>query len=246
VKLDRIITGDCLKVLPTLTGDRFALAVVDPPFNIGYGYDRYADDGPEEHYLRWTGRWMRAVRDVLTPTASLYVCIGDKHAAAVKARLDEDFTFRSWIIWHYTFGVYCDSKWGRGHTHILYYTMDPKVRTWNPDPVRVPSDRQTKYGDKRANPKGRVPSDVWTYSRVCGTFKERTGHPCQMPVSLLERIVLASSNPGDAVLDPMCGSGATLVAAQRHGRRWLGVELSGGYAAAARERLAKESVRLVG
>lgn len=238
--LQKIVTGDCLKVLPRLDSGVIDLAIVDPPFNIGYEYDRYRDCMTDDRYKLWTGEWIGAVRRVLHDTGSIYVCIGDKHAAMVKTMLDASgLYFRSWVIWHYTFGVYCDSKWGRGHTHILYYTADPKRFTFNADPVRVPSDRQTKYKDRRANPKGRVPSDVWTYSRVCGTFKERTGHPCQMPVALLERIVLASSNKGDRVLDPMCGSGAALVAARKHDRRWLGMELSGGYAAAARKRLAR-------
>lgn len=235
---DRIIRGNCLTVLPKYRGAGIDLAIVDPPFNIGYVYDRYSDKMTFPDYLSWTGEWVRALKDVLSDTASLYVCIGDNAAAEVKTILDSHgFHLRSWVIWHYTFGVHLESKWGRGHTHILYYTRHPKLFTWNPDDVRVPSDRQTKYKDKRANPKGRVPSDVWTFSRVCGTFKERTGHPCQMPVALFERIVRASSNPGNVVLDPMCGSGAALVAARKNGRRWLGVELSAAYAKAARERM---------
>jgi DNA modification methylase len=235
---DRIVRGNCLTVLPKYRGAKIPLAVVDPPFNIGYVYDQYSDKMTFPDYLSWTGEWVRALKDVLSDTASLYVCIGDNAAAEVKTILDRHgFHLRSWIIWHYTFGVHLESKWGRGHTHVLYYTRDPKAFTWNPDEVRIPSDRQTKYKDKRANPKGRVPSDVWTFSRVCGTFKERTGHPCQMPVALFERIIRASSNPGDVVLDPMCGSGAALVAARMNGRRWFGVELSAAYAKAARERM---------
>src|SRR5262249_38300667 len=80
-------------------------------------------------------------------------------------------------------------------------------------------------------------SDTWYVSRVCGTFKERTGHPCQMPAALLERIIRVASNPGDVVLDPFAGSGTTLVAAKKLGRRYLGVELSEKYAVAVRERL---------
>jgi len=89
--------------------------------------------------------------------------------------------------------------------------------------------------------------DVWTLSRVCGTFKERVGwHPCQMPVQLLDRIVLACSNPEDLVLDPFSGSGTTLVSAARNGRRWVGVELSQQYAAQAAERVQVEGVAPAG
>jgi site-specific DNA-methyltransferase (adenine-specific) len=122
--------------------------------------------------------------------------------------------------------------------------------------VRVPSARLTTYADRRANPAGKLPDDTWVLrpqeeercfqsdtdtwyvARVCGTFKERTGHPCQMPEALLERIIRVSSNPGDLVLDPFAGSGTTLATAKRLGRRYLGVELSAEYAARVEERLA--------
>ena len=119
---------------------------------------------------------------------------------------------------------------------------DAKRFTFNDgDPaVRIKSDRQKKYNDRRANPDGKLPGDVWTeFPRVCGTFKERVGwHPCQMPEALLERIVCACSRPGDVVLDPFAGSGTTLAAAARQGRRWIGVELSEKYARRAEKRIA--------
>ena len=137
---------------------------------------------------------------------------------------------RNWIIWHYTFGVNCTKKFNRSHAHILYYVADPKRFTFNADSVRVPSARQTKYADRRANPSGKIPDDTWTISRVCGTFKERTDHPCQMPEAVLERIIRASTNPSDCVLDPFAGSGTTLAVAKRLGRRSIGIELSMRYA----------------
>src|SRR5262249_6916673 len=130
---------------------------------------------------------------------------------------------------------------------------------FSPGGVRVPSARQTSYADRRAHPRGKLPDDTWVLrpqeddrffqpdtdtwyvSRVCGTFKERTGHPCQMPEALLERIIRVASNPGDLVLDPFAGSGTTLVAAKRLGRRYLGIELSGEYADKVRQRLADHS-----
>src|SRR5439155_19851947 len=119
------------------------------------------------------------------------------------------------------------------HTHILYFTKDEKNFTFNADAVRVPSARQTTYNDRRANAKGKRPdvvwflrpqeaqasglsffgedSDTWNVSRVCGTFKEREGwHGCQMPIGVLNRIISASSNSGDVVLDPFNGSGTTV------------------------------------
>jgi site-specific DNA-methyltransferase (adenine-specific) len=232
------------------------LAFADPPFNIGYEYDVYHDKRAKADYLAWTDRWLAAVRRVLRPTGSFYVAIGDEFAAEIKVRLDGlGLEMRNWIVWHYTFGVHCKKKFTRSHAHIFYYVADAKAYTFNADTVRVPSARQTTYADRRANPLGRMPDDTWVLrpqedgrmfqpgedtwyvSRVCGTFKERTGHPCQMPEALLERIIRVSSNPGDLVLDPFAGSGTTLAVAKKLGRRYLGIELSEEYAVGVRRRL---------
>jgi len=147
---------------------------------------------------------------------------------------------RNWIIWHYTFGQATKFKFARAHTHIFYFTMDRTVFTFNDQLLRFPSARHTEYQDLRANPSGRLPDDVWDdFPRVCGTFKERAGfHGCQMPEALLMRIVQASSSPGETVLDPFVGSGTTAVAAQRLGRRYIGIDLSPEYAKHVRDRLA--------
>ncbi len=151
---------------------------------------------------------------------------------------------RNWIIWHYTFGQQTKNKFARSHTHIFYFVNDPKNFTFNDYAVRVPSDRQLIYEDKRANPAGKMPDDVWEDSRVCGTFKERTGwHPCQMPEQLLMRIVAASSNAGDCVLDPFVGSGTTAAAASKLRRNYVGIEISADYAKKANQRLARTETR---
>jgi site-specific DNA-methyltransferase (adenine-specific) len=243
--MNDVLTGDCLDVLPTLEPGSVDLVFADPPFNIGYEYDRYDDRRAKADYLGWTERWLAAVRRVLSPTGAVFVAIGDEYAAEVKVRLDAlGLTMRNWIVWHYTFGVNCTKKFNRSHAHIFYHVADPKRFTFNPDPVRVPSARQTTYADRRANPVGKLPDDTWVLrpqetadhfrpegdtwyaSRVCGTFRERTGHPCQMPEAVLERIINVATSPGDVVLDPFAGSGTTLAVAKRLGRRFLGVELS--------------------
>ena len=253
---NQVIAGDCLARLADLPAGCVDLAFADPPFNIGYEYDRYDDRRARADYLAWSDQWLAAVRRVLKPTASFYVAIGDEYAAELKVRLDGlGLSMRNWIVWHYTFGVSCTRKFNRSHAHIFYYVVDPKRFTFNGDTVRVPSARQTTYADRRANPLGKLPDDTWVLRpqedgrffgaeddtwyvpRVCGTFKERGEHPCQMPLALLERIVKVSSNPGDLVLDPFAGSGTTLAVACRLGRRYLGIELSSDYAARIRERL---------
>jgi len=260
---DAIWNGDCVKKLGELPEGCVDLAFADPPFNIGYEYDVYDDRKARADYLAWTDTWLAAVRRVLKPSGSFYVAIGDEYAAEIKVRLDGlGLTLRNWIIWHYTFGVNCTKKFNRSHAHIFYYVVDPKQFTFNEDAVRVPSARQTTYADRRANPKGKLPddtwvlrpqegreffqpeSDTWYVARVCGTFKERTGHPCQMPEGVLERIIRVSSNPDDLVVDPFAGSGTTLAVAKRLGRHYLGVEWSENYAEGVRQRLAGVSVEL--
>lgn len=256
MKHNQILTGDCLKLLNSLPAASVDLAFADPPFNIGYDYDVYNDKQSRSAYLEWTEQWLSAVNRVLKPTGSFYVAIGDEYAAELKIRLDQlGLTMRNWIIWHYTFGVNCRKKFNRSHAHILYYVKDEKRFTFNPDKIRVPSARQTTYADRRANPVGKLPddtwvlrpqeeercfkpsSDTWYVPRVCGTFKERKGHPCQMPEAVLERIIQVSSNPGELVLDPFAGSGTTLAVAKKLERVYLGIELSPEYSQQIRERL---------
>lgn len=239
--MSRVDTGSCLDLLPALPAGCARLVFADPPFNIGYRYDAYDDRQDRDAYLEFARKWVAECVRVLAPDGSMWVAIGDDFAAEHRLILDAAGLFRrSWVIWHYTFGVYCPTKWGRDHTHLLYYTRDPKRFVFDADAVKVPSARQAKYGDKRAAAGGRVPGDVWTFPRVCGTFRERNkaGHTCQMPEAVLERIVRACSAPGDLVLDPFAGSGTSLAVAKRLGRRWYGCELSENYAAGVRERLA--------
>jgi DNA modification methylase len=240
--LNRIICGDCIEVLSKI-GEPFAdLIFADPPFNIGYKYDKYYDKVKKKNYIAWTKEWMAVAKSVLKPHGSFYIAIGDDYAANVKIIGDElGLVMRNWIIWHYTFGQQTKTKFARAHTHIFYFVNDPKHFTFNDHAVRVPSDRQLIYNDRRANPVGKMPDDVWNGdSRVCGTFKERAGwHPCQMPESLLKRIVAASSNPGDCVLDPFSGSGTTASAACQMGRHYVGIEISESYVKNSTERLAQ-------
>jgi len=251
-----VITGDCIAILSRLPAASADLVFADPPFNIGYEYDVYDDRRAREDYLEWSERWLRAAVRVLKPTGAFFLAIGDEFAAEHKVLLDRlGLTLRNWIIWHYTFGVNCTKKFNRSHAHIFYYVRDPKRYTFNSGEVRVPSARMTTYADRRANPVGKLPDDTWVLrpqesdthfrgdqdtwfvSRVCGTFKERLNHPCQMPEAVLDRILRVASNPGDLVIDPFAGSGTTLAVAQKLGRRFLGCELSDEYAEAVRARL---------
>jgi site-specific DNA-methyltransferase (adenine-specific) len=262
LKLRKIHQGDCLKLMRQIEDDSIDLAFADPPFNIGYKYDKYHDRQEDADYLAWCEAWIGEIHRVLKPTGTFWLAIGDEYAAELKVaatrNLAQPFIMRGWVVWYYTFGVNCTRKFNRSHAHLFQFIKDEKNFTFNAeDPlVRVPSARALVYGDSRANPTGRLPDDTWVlrpqdlpegfqpmddtwyYSRVAGTFKERQGfHGCQMPEQLLGRIIRVSSNDGDVVFDPFAGSGTTLAVAKKLGRQFLGTELSEDYAAAANERL---------
>jgi DNA modification methylase len=230
--LNKIICGDCVEILNRVKEPFADLVFADPPFNIGKKYDSYSDKQKKQHYIDWTKQWMSACCRVLKPTGSFYIAIGDDYAANVKIIADElGLVLRNWIIWHYTFGQQTKNKFARSHTHIFYFVRDKKNFTFNDYAVRAPSDRQLIYNDKRADLRGKMPDDVWdSFSRVCGTFKERQDwHPCQMPELLLARIIASSSNKGDCVLDPFIGSGTTAVVAVKYGRNFCGIDISQNY-----------------
>ena len=236
-----IVQGDVLKILPQWPDECVDLVFADPPFNIGYAYDKYHDRVATPQYLTWTRRWIDQCLRILKPHGTMWIAIGDEYAAEIRLMMRPRATLRNWVIWRYTFGQCCKGKFNRSHAHLFYFAKDPKHFTFNNADIRVPSDRQLKYDDARANPTGKLPDDVWTFSRVCGTFRERVGwHPCQMPLDVLDLIIRACSKPGDIVFDPFAGSGTTLVVAARLGRQWVGTELSEQYAAKALERVAVE------
>jgi len=237
----RIITGDCIAELPKLSGVNLVFA--DPPYNQGVDYGRgsRADKLPSKDYALWTNEWVAAAVDTLCPNGCVWVVCPDEWVSYTNYTLSAlGLHRRNWIKWHETFGNNCSQKFSRTSRHLLHYVKDPKNFTFNADAVRVPSARQAKYNDKRACPKGKVPGDVWEIPRVCGTYKERVpGVPTQLPLALVERVVLACSSPGDLVVDPFCGSGTTGVAAVKHGRRFIGIDCNGDYCKIAEARISQ-------
>lgn len=234
-----ILTGDCLDVLPTLDRESVDLIVTDPPYNIGIDYGRGASADRRDDYDVWCGRWINWCYRALKPTGSLWIISGQEHGADIDLAIRRaGMEMRNRITWHETFGVYCQKKFGRTSRPIYYAVKDAKRFTFNREAVTVPSDRQAKYGDRRAAPGGKIMGDVWQINRVCGTFCERVkGVPTQLPEVLVRRIVGVSSNPGDVVLDPFAGSGTVPAVAQAMGRQAIGIELNPEYAEIARQRV---------
>jgi DNA modification methylase len=258
MELDRLYNRDCIAGMAEIPEGSVDLAFADPPFNIGYKYDVYEDRLKAHEYLGWSEQWGAALVRTLKPTGTFWLAIGDDFAAELKLMFQRELGLycRSWVIWYYTFGVNCKYKFSRSHTHLFHFVKNPRNFTFNTEAIRVKSARQIVYADVRADSRGRLPDDtwilrpqdiptgfqpnedVWYFSRVCGTFKERAGwHGCQMPERLLGRVIEACSNPGETVLDPFGGSGTTLVVAKKLRRRFIGFELSKNYAKQIQKRL---------
>lgn len=217
------------------------LMFTDPPYNIGidYGEGEKADLLSPQAYMKWVRQWLGLCWDCLTDDGSLWVMIGDEYAAEYCTEIKATgFTVRSWIKWYETFGVNCSNKFNRTSRHIFYAVKDEKSFVFNPEPVTRPSDRQTKYGDSRAAAGGKLWDDVWQIPRLTGTCAERIpDFPTQLPLALVEPIVLCASMPGDLVVDPFNGSGTTGVASIQNGRKYVGIEKSEKFADMADMRL---------
>lgn len=189
--------------------------------------------------LKPGGTFWLASGDMFVSFLDVAARVGDSLDMLGKKKAVPGFYRRSWVIWYYTFGVNQGKNFTKSHTHLLYYTKHKDKYTFNKDDteVRHPSARSLVYKDKRANPAGRLPDDtwfllkehidgiiqpyddVWSESRVAGTFKHRvTGQSCQMPEPVMTRIIRLCSNPGDLVIDPFCGSGMTAFVANKLGR----------------------------
>lgn len=246
---------DNLQRLSQFPSDCIDLIYLDPPFFSNRTYEVIWGDEAEVRSFedRWQGgiqvyvNWMRErvieMHRVLKPTGSLYLHC-DWHASHyLKVMLDEVFgenRFQNEVIWWYRGGGVSPKRWGRRHDNILFYSKG-KTWTFNVDPVRTPyseaSQERLKYkarafrGDRvydnyEPNPLGKHPDDVFEIQPVMPSSKARLGYPTQKPPKLMERIVLASSNPNDIVLDPFAGCGMALLAAQQHGRKWIGIDIS--------------------
>jgi site-specific DNA-methyltransferase (adenine-specific) len=172
------------------------------------------------------------LRRVLAPTGSIYLHCDPKASHYLKVVMDAVFgarNFQNEFIWYYSGGGASKRRWARKHDVILFYTAGPEW-TFNADDVRVPYkwvDGQPRAdGSERDLEAGKLADDVWAHHGIMPWSSERLGYPTQKPLALLERIVRASSSKGDVVLDPFCGCGTAVVAAQRLGRRWIGIDIT--------------------
>ena len=237
MKTDILLTGDAVELLKTFPDDSVDLVCTDPPYNLGKNYGNNIDWKQWHEYEEFTRSWLKETKRILQPTGSLYVFMGIRFISQLFLILQEmNFHLNGWITWHYTQGMGRIKGFSPRHEDILYFKKSDKY-TFNLDDIRIPQ----KFYRKRNNMKGANPGDVWQFSHLHYSNPERLDHPTQKPEALMKRIILASSNENDLVLDPFVGSGTTCVAAKMLGRKWIGIDVNPGYIEISRERLRKKA-----
>lgn len=188
----------------------------------------YPDTLPFVSYLEFLRKVLVEIHRLLKKNGSIYLHLDHHSVHYAKVMMDEIFgsqRFLNEIIWAYDYGGRHKDRWPQKHDSILWYSKSANW-TFNPDAIdRIPYMAPSLVGPEKAA-RGKLPTDVWWMTIVPTNSRERTGYPTQKPISLLKRIVAASSNSGELVADFFCGSGTTLVAAQQLGRRYLGVDSS--------------------
>ena len=185
-----------------------------------------------QSYLTMMAVRLLEMQRVLKPTGSIYLHCDPYASHYLKMLMDSIFIggqFQNELIWHYGGGGASLTRWGRKHDVLLFYSKGTQW-VFNADAVRTPHrwiDGQRRAdGSERSIKKGKIADDVFRHNSVMPWARERTGYPTQKPLALLERIIKASSNEGDLVLDPFCGCATVCVAAERLNRQWVGIDIS--------------------
>lgn len=252
----KLFLGNSIDWLKSLETESIDLVFADPPYNIKKAdWDNFES---QEVYIQWSISWIEQAARVLKKTGSLYICGFSEILADLKHPSSKYFESCRWLVWNYRNKANLGNDWGRSHESILHLRKTDKF-SLRVDNVRIPYGNHTlKYpvhpqaetsnfgnGKNREhwtpNPLGAKPKDVIEIPTTCNGMGEKTPHPTQKPEELLRRLVLASSDEGQVVLDPFSGSGTTIVVAEQLGRKWLGCELNFQYNQWAIERL--ENVR---
>lgn len=255
--------GDSLKFLETLPNDSISLIVTSPPYNIGKNYE---EKTTLEDYLNEQEKIIKILNNKLKSEGSICWEVGNYINNGEIYPLDIFFydifkklgmILRNRIVWHFGHGLHCKNRFSGRYETILWFTKTDNY-VFNLDSIRIPA----KYPGKRAykgpnkgkpsgNPLGKNPSDVWKileddwmtafweFPNVKSNHPEKTIHPCQFPIELVERCILALTNKGDYVLDPFCGVGTTLVAGLKHFRKVIGVDKELDYIKIARQRISQ-------
>jgi len=228
------------------------MVFADPPYNIKKAdWDTFES---QEEYIKFSMQWIEQAARVLKPTGTLFICGFSEILADLKHPATKYFKSCRWIIWHYKNKANLGKDWGRSHESILHFRKT-KNFTFNIDEIRIPYGEHTlkypshpqaetsQYGNGKngnhiwePNPLGAkpkdvldIPQDIIEVPTTCNGMHEKTPHPTQKPEELLRKLILASSNIGDTIIDPFCGSGTTPVCSQQLQRKWMACDLSPEY-----------------
>lgn len=228
----------------------FKLVVTSPPYNIGKSYETRSS---LESYVKSQASVIAECVRLLEDRGSICWQVGNHVDGGEVFPLDAllypvfksfGLKMRNRIVWHFGHGLHCSRRLSGRHETILWFTKSDDY-TFNLDPIRVPSKypmkrhfKGPKAGELSGNPLGKNPSDVWEIPNVKNNHVEKTIHPCQFPVELVERLVLSLTDRGDRVLDPYMGVGSSLVAAVKNNRQGFGCDIMPDYVRVANERLA--------
>lgn len=237
-KQHKIIHGDALEALKTLPDNSVDLIFADPPYNIGKNFNGHIEKWKtEEAYLEWCYEWLDLCIQKLKPNGSFYVMTATQFMPYFDIHLRNKLTILSRLVWSYdSSGVQAKKYYGSMYEPILFGVKDKNNYTFNTNDILV----EAKTGAKRklidyrkAVPtvynSEKVPGNVWEFSRVRYRMDEYENHPTQKPIALLERIIKASSNEGDLVIDPFSGTFTTCFVAKELGRNSIGIELQDEY-----------------
>jgi adenine-specific DNA-methyltransferase len=245
-----LFEGDCLGLLSEIPPESVQLVITSPPYNVGKKYE--GKRKTLESYLAEQAAVIGKCVDVLRPGGSICWQVGN-HVAGPQEILPLDIALypifaslglklRNRIVWHFEHGLHCSKRLSGRHETILWFTKGDDY-TFNLDPIRVPQKYPGKkhykgphVGQLSCNPLGKNPGDVWIIPNVKHNHVEKTIHPCQFPIELIERFILSLTGPGDFVLDPYVGVGTTVAAAIKNGRRGGGADTVREYIEIGRER----------
>jgi adenine-specific DNA-methyltransferase len=241
--------GDCTDLLRELPDHSVQLVVTSPPYNIGKEYEKKTS---LQAYLEEQEKVIAECVRVLAPQGSLCWQVGNFVDNGAIVPLDSvlypifvqhGLQMRNRIIWHFEHGLHCSRRFSGRYETIIWFTKSSDY-VFNLDPVRVPQKypgkkyfKGPKAGQYSCNPLGKNPGDLWMIPNVKHNHVEKTIHPCQFPVELVERLVLSLTNKGDWVLDPYVGVGTSIIAAVRHNRKGMGAETVPKYLKVAEERI---------
>lgn len=240
---------DNLAFMGALRSESMQLIVTSPPYNIGKSYEARSS---LDSYITAQAKTIAECVRLLAPRGSLCWQIGNHVQDGEIFPLDIilypifqklKLKLRNRIVWHFEHGLHCSKRLSGRYETIMWFTKGDDY-TFNLDPIRVPSKypgkkhfKGPKMGQLSCNPLGKNPSDVWIFPNVKSNHVEKTVHPCQFPVELVERLVLSLTDAGDAVLDPYMGVGSSVIAAVKHGRIGYGCDAVKKYVDIAKDRI---------